>query len=280
MKNNIKILIASFLVLLLAWSCKKDENRDYLVGSTPPVVTAVSNSSGDSISMAAADSSKTAVSLTWTNPNYQFTTGISSQDVNYQVQIDTTGSNFTNPQKAVISVSKDMGLTITEAQLNDYMQNQLGLQVSMVHHIEIRVVATIGVNNAAPVNSTVAKFSATPYVIPPKVLLPSTGNLYLVGDATAGGWNNPVPVPSQEFTQTGPTTYEITVQLTGGKQYLFIPKNGDWSNKYACKSTSGQSPNGGDFGYNWSDNFPGPAATGTYKIVVDFQHGKYTVTQQ
>jgi hypothetical protein len=35
---------------------------------------------------------------------------------------------------------------------------------------------------------------------------------------------------------------------------------------------------GGDFKYNASDNFPGPATDGQYKIVFDFQAGKFTVT--
>jgi hypothetical protein len=35
---------------------------------------------------------------------------------------------------------------------------------------------------------------------------------------------------------------------------------------------------GGDFGFNLSDNFPGPDKTGLYKIRMDFQAGKFSVT--
>ena len=112
------------------------------------------------------------------------------------------------------------------------------------------------------------------------VPLPSTGDLFLVGDATSGGWNNPVPVPSQKFTKTSAVTYEITVPLTGGKEYLILPLNGDWGHKYAVKSkaVAGLS-NGGDFGFDLGDNFPGPSVTGNYKIVIDFKLGKFTVTK-
>ncbi len=47
----------------------------------------------------------------------------------------------------------------------------------------------------------------------------------------------------------------------------------------ADKTVAGLSA-GGDFKFDAKDNFPGPAASGTYKIVVDFQRGKFTVTPQ
>jgi hypothetical protein len=56
-------------------------------------------------------------------------------------------------------------------------------------------------------------------------VLPS--NLYIVGDATASGWNNPVPVPAQMFTRKNSVEFEITVPLIGGKEYLLLPVNGD-----------------------------------------------------
>jgi len=58
-----------------------------------------------------------------------------------------------------------------------------------------------------------------------------------------------------------------------------LPVNGDWTHKYAVddKTVAGLSA-GGDFGYDLSDNFPGPAVTGMYKISVDFQHGTFLVT--
>ena len=66
------------------------------------------------------------------------------------------------------------------------------------------------------------KFTVTPYT----GVLPT--NLYIVGDATTGGWNNPVPVPSQQLTRVNSSVWEITLPLVGGKQYLLLPLNGDW----------------------------------------------------
>jgi len=119
----------------------------------------------------------------------------------------------------------------------------------------------------------------TPYKIPPKIALPTSLKLFIVGDATAGGWNNPVPVPSQELVRLDETTWGGVFQLIGGKQYLLLPVNGDWSHKFSVANNSLPGLNaGGDFGFDLSDNFPGPTASGLYKIIVDFQQGKFSVT--
>lgn len=276
MKKYFKFLLIPFILVFIISSCKKDEHKIFLEDGTAPVLDA---SVTGSIPLSYANKDNEALKLSWTNPDYKFTTGLSSHSVSYQIEIDTTGSDFTNPQKQTITVSGDLSKSFTHGVLNDYLLNQLVLQPGVSHNIEIRIKSFLE-NNSAQLISNVLNFAVTPYAIPPKVAPPSTGKLYLVGDATAGGWNNPVPVPTQEFTQMSPTLYEITVDLTGGKEYLLLPLNGDWGHKYAVsdKSLPGLS-NGGDFKYDANDNFPGPAASGTYKIVVDFQRGKFTVTK-
>jgi starch-binding outer membrane protein SusE/F len=275
MKNIFKLLALSSLLVATMDSCKKDEHKDYYEGGTNPVLTASTTS--PVITFANADN--VAMTLSWTNPNYKFTTGISSQDISYVVEIDTSGANFTNPNKQSIAVSKDLSVSFTASQFNTYMLNEL-LTPGVAHNLEIRVKAAL-VNNSATLISNVLKLTVTPYAIPPKVVPPTTGDLYLVGSATAGGWNNPVPLPTQQFTQITPTLYQITVSLIGGQEYLFLPLNGDWGHKYAVadKTVSGLNT-GGDFGFDKNDNFPGPTLSGTYKIQVNFQTGKFSVTAQ
>lgn len=284
MKNILKILGLSSWMLVALWSCKKDENKDFFLGGTNPVLTAQINTGADSVHMSFADSAKTAILFSWTNPNYKFTTGVSSQNVNYQLQIDTAGDNFNPANTAVISISQDLGYNLLESQLNDIMLNTLGLAVGVPHQMETKVVSGIGSNNAVPANSNVITFTATPYVIPPKVPPPTSGALYITGSATSDGWmagGNPGSVAGQQFTQISPTEYTITIKLTGGGEYLFIGVAGDWNSKYGCADESKQSVSGGNFEFNTSAaNFPAPTQTGTYKIDVDFQRGLYTVTAQ
>jgi hypothetical protein len=275
MKNKLLLLLSSSLLLIFSGSCKKEENKIYYEGGTNPVLSA---SRTGTIPLSFANKDLEAVKLLWTNPDYQFTTGRSSQTVVYQVEIDTTGANFTNPQRKIFSISQDLSLTLTQNDLNDYLLNQLQLTPAIVHNIEVRVRSTIEI--AVPLFSNVLKFTVIPYAIPPKVEPPASGKLFLVGSATPGGWNNPVPVPSQEFTKVSPTFFRInSIALTGGGSYLFLPVNGDWGAKYgAIGANNTNNVNGDDFRAGGGDMLA-PAISGNYKIEVDFQRGKFTLTQ-
>lgn len=274
MKNVTKIYL-SIILAAMFFSCQKKDNVISYKGGTTPVLTA----STATIPLSFANKDNTAVILNWTNPNYMFSTGTSSQDVSYLIEIDTTGANFTNPNKKSITVSKNLSLTLTQNDFNDYLLNTLVLSSGVPHNIEIRVTSTL-TNSSVPLISNTLKFTVAPYALPPKVNPPAGGALFLVGSATAGGWANPVPVPTQKFTQITPLIYEITIALTGGQEYLILPINGDWSHKYSVADRTVPGLNtGGDFKLDASDNFPGPSVSGNYLIHVDFQRGKFTVTK-
>lgn len=278
MKNRFKLLLFVFAITAL-WSCEKEQNKVVFMGGTPPVLSA-SNTGEVPLSLATKD--QPALILTWTNPEYKFNTGVSSQDVNYTLQLDVAGANFSSPNLQEKSVSKDLSYTLKVGELNTMLAT-LDLAENVSHNVEMRLKASLAGGNGE-LTSNVIAFSATPY-LDVAVPLPVSGNLYLIGSATPGGdatgWNNPVPVPSQQFTKTSSTTYEITIDLIGGKEYLVIPVNGSWDAKYAVKNdppVPGLNK-GGNFGFNFSNNFPGPQESGTYKIELSFKTGKFKVTK-
>lgn len=279
MKNISKTLFLSTALALSLWSCEKDEVKDYFKGGTAPQLS--SSVTGD-LNLNYLDAAKDALTLSWTNPNYQFTTGISSQDVSYVIEIDTAGANFTNPNRQSVAVSKELSKTFTVTQLNDYFSNQLQLQVGVSHTLEMRVTATLGTNGSVPLYSNVLTFTATPYAIPPKVAPPTNGTLWMVGDAAPSGWSNPLPAPydvNQQFTRVSETLYELVVTLPGNGGYKLIQEQGVWNSQYHM--LAGGTWEGGDFEKKDSDpQFPGPPSSGSYKITVDFQRGKFTVTKQ
>jgi starch-binding outer membrane protein SusE/F len=274
MKKISKFLVPVFALSLFLLSCTKDENKIFYEGGTAPVLAA----NKTTIPLSFVNKDLEAAKFTWTNPNYQFTTGLSSQDVSYLLEIDTTNSNFTNPARKAISIAKDLSITMTQGELNDYLLNQLVLKAAQPHNIELRVTSSI--NNKVPLVSNVLKFVVTPFAIPPKVTPPTTNKLYLVGSATPGGWNNPVPVPTQEFTQVSPTFYQInSIALSGGNSYLFLPLNGDWGVKFgAIGGNNSNNVNEDDFRQGGGDLLA-PALSGNYKIEVDFQRGKFKLTK-
>jgi len=125
--------------------------------------------------------------------------------------------------------------------------------------------------------------TATAYAIPPKVTPPASGTLFIVGSATAGGWDNPIKanyLASQQFTQVNNTLYEITIDLIGGGEYKFVGVNGSWDEQWSiAKADDPAEVNGGDFIANGA-NVLAPANSGTYKITVNFQTGKFSVVAQ
>lgn len=274
MKRYFLGLLACVLAAAILTGCEKDENQVIYEGGTAP---SLSSSRTGTIPLSFANASQEAFTLSWTNPNYRFTTGVSSQGVNYQIEIDTVGADFKNPKKRTISVSQELSRAFTQAEFNDILLNTLELQASVPHQIEVRVKSFLGTNAAMLVSNTL-KLTATPYPIPPKVT-PYSNRVFIVGNATPGGWNNPVPTPAQELTQVTPTLYTITLALTGGGSYLFLPTNGSWSQKYGFDgSNNANNPDGGDFIREGGDILA-PAVSGTYKIELNFQTGKFKATK-
>jgi starch-binding outer membrane protein SusE/F len=278
MKKYFQFLAYIVTASVLMVACKKDENRIFLQGGTAPVLTA----STTAVSLTPGTEAENAISFSWTNPDYTFTTGVSSHDVVYTLELDTLGANFGSSNKYVTTIARDLGVTYTKGQLNDIMGNSMRVPTGRTYTVEARISSTLGSANAAKLSSQVVKFTANPFTPPPKVAPPVTGKLYIVGSATAGDWSNPVPVPSQEFTKISNTKYQIEVALLGGgREYLFLPLNGDWGSKYAFPENTQRNANGGklEFRTAGGQNFLGPDAAGNYRIVVDFQLGEYTVTK-
>jgi hypothetical protein len=265
---KLKNILMLFMVAVTAFTaCDKVDDLPYYNVGIDPAVTA----SATNIAPIPADSLKNVLTLDWSDPKYATDT----TNVKYLVQIDSAGRNFS--KAAIREVMGKRTTTYTAKELNNIMLS-FGFEYNKAYDLDVRVVSSYANNNEKR-NSNIVKIKATTYKTPPKVALPTTGKLYLVGDATEGGWSNPVPVPTQEFTRIDETTFAGIFRMKGGKQYLILPLNGNWDNKYSVANNTLPDLNkGGDFRFNASDNFPGPTADGEYKIVLDFQQGKFTVT--
>jgi hypothetical protein len=264
-KSSVLLLIAS---VILWSSCKKDEFREIYAGGTPPTLT----STAATLDLRSSDSSTTVIKFNWTDPDYKFSSS-SSLAVTYILQIDSSGKNFTNPQ-AVTSVNirersytgKSFNTLLFALGFTDSLQN---------YGLDVRVRTSLYLSSTSLTSNTI-KIVASPYPIEPPTLYPVPANLFIVGDATAGGWGNPVPVPSQQFTKINNYTFGIITQLNSAGKYLFLPVNGDWAHKYAA--ASGTASAEGTFNVDAGSDIPTPAVTGLYKIIVNFVTGKYTVT--
>lgn len=232
---------------------------------------AVLSTSTNAIAPVAADSSNKVLTLTWTYPNH----ATDSANIKYTIEIDSVTKNFSNPYTRI--VMGKLSDTFTAKQLNAFLLSK-GYAFNVPVSMEIRLISSYANNNERIIANTIP-VTMTPYKVPPRVALPVTGKLFIVGASTQGGWDNPVPVPTQELARLDETTWGGVFQLNGGGQYLLLPENGSWDNKFSvATNTIPGLDAGGDFGFNLPDNFPGPSASGWYQIIVDFQTGKFKVT--
>ncbi len=271
MKKNISRL--SLVICVAAASvvaCEKKMTNQYFGnGSTPTMKL-----SATTLAPTPADSMNKILVVSWTNPHF----ATDSATELYTIQIDSSGRNFS---KAVsIPVSGALYDSLTAKQINTIALS-LGFAYNTAYSMDIRVVSSYANNNEQLVSNTIT-INFTTYVVPPKVVPPYTKELFLVGNASSGGWNNPVPVPAQAFTMVDSVLYQGTFFLNGSQQYLLLPQDSNWNNKYAVASANIPAT-GGAFGYNGADptyntNFSGPAVTGLYTITVDFQQGTFTCT--
>jgi starch-binding outer membrane protein SusE/F len=259
-------------------SCKKVENKVIFEGGTVPQLTATTSA----VRLEAGEEANLAIRFNWTNPDYKFNTGVSSQNVVYKLEIDTVGSNFTNSKRYVATISSDLSKSFTVGELNGIFGNTIQLQLDprRNYNLEARITASIG--GSVPLVSNKVTFTARPFPPPPKVPFPDAGTLWITGDAVASSWQNPLPSPfdvSQKFTRLNSTNYELTLNMPGGGNYKLIQAQGNWGTQYHM--LAGGTWQGGEFEKRDADPaFPGPPTSGSYKISVDFQLGTFKVVKQ
>lgn len=274
------IQLSLLLVLTVIWfaSCKKDENQIFYLGGVTPVLSA----DRTNVVLSADKESETAIGFKWTNPNYQFSTGLSSQDVVYSIQFNTK-SDFTAPKTGILSVSKELLTNVSVFDLNKILAGDMGLPFNVAATVYARVVSSLrfeGSENAKLI-SNVVSFRTTPYPPPPKVELPADGNLWIVGDATNMGWDINIPAPydaSLKFTKISNTLYEGSFNFKGGGAFKLVQEKGNWGSQYH-KLDPGTWDKGTFRKRDSDPGFSGPPDPGMYKMTVDFQEGTYTMVK-
>jgi hypothetical protein len=262
-------------LILLATACKKDENKVVFEGTDAPIV--LSSTAPATLVLKITDKANTAINFSWNNPGFKFNTGVSSQDVTYTLQIDTTNSNFTNPKIQEKSVAKELATSLTVGELNSLLLN-MNLQFGVSHNIEMRIKAALS-NNAVPVYSNVLKYTITPYL---DVKYPVPTNLYITGSATPVGWQcacGEAPVTTQQFTKVNDYTFELTLALSANNEYLLLPVYADWGAKYGFTGDGGTNNVLGDSFKPSGNNIKAPTVSGNYKITVDFKTGSFSLVK-
>ncbi len=268
MKSVIKYCLLLTIVLAIT-SCSKVADLPFYAEGKAPVLSV----SSTTIAPPPANSGKVALVLTWTNPAYATDTNT----VKYTVEIDKANNNFQGAYTK--EISKDLTASFTAKELNTFLLAN-GFAFGVAVPMEVRVLSSYANNNEQLSSNTVV-VQMTPYKIPPKVALPATGRLFIVGDASDFGWtNDPSPAfpPERELTRTSETTWEAIFNLHGSGGYKLLQEQGNWDTQFHMVD-GGTAEEGSFVQENADPTFPSPATAGFYHLVFDFQTGKFTVTK-
>src|SRR5674476_940398 len=107
MKNIFKLLFAAILLTAFG-ACKKIADLPHYANGAAPKLSA----SATTIAPTAADSSKTVLTLTWSNPKY----ATDSSHQKFIVEMDSAGRNFAN--EVTFEVDGPLSYSFTGNQLN------------------------------------------------------------------------------------------------------------------------------------------------------------------
>ncbi len=255
MKNLLKIFSIVLIGFLLS-SCEKDDDMPVLGEGTAPILS----SSKSTVVLLNTDASNEAVLFNWINSDY----GVNVQLTN-QLEFALKGTNFSTPK----TISLSGGEKKYSMNVNDLNNMVLSLGATSVTatDIEIRLKSAISTRTHY---SNVVSLKVTPFILGPVY---TYTDLYLIGDATAGAWDNVASnakiYPLLKSATPGIYTY-TGFFAQGGFKMIKTP--GVWDPQYGLGSSAGLlSTSGG------SGNIT-VAGSGYYKLTINTTALTYTFT--
>ncbi len=274
MKKYQLSILAFFLISILMWSCEKDENRVLFEEGTAPALSAsIPGPRQDSISLSKPNKDLPAVTFSWTNPTYRVNTGVSSQNVNYALQLRKLGGPWVTVNTTISTMTK----SYTQGEFNGFLINPVaegGLNLAPDSNvvIETRVTSYLGAlskDNVTNLSSNVMSFKARTFSVIP--------DLWITGEACASNWTNTPPANQKFIYNTVTKNHTLTVQLGGGVFYKFLTQSGSWQPQWGINAGTVTDVLGQTFSIKVND--PGdpeamksPATAGMYKLTVNLEN--------
>jgi hypothetical protein len=253
--------LVGLLILSLAFqSCKKQlESPRGTVAATPTL-----SASSNTIVLARADTLKTAVTFSWTAGEVKGLTG----KLAYIIEIDKKGNNFAAPIDVKVG-GDTLKRAFTVVALNNLL---VTLPVNTPNDLELRLVTATSDGSVMPFYSNVVSLTITTF--PPVPY----NQLWLIGDATPGGWGLSTLTPMIEST-TDKFIFTYTGQFVPGE--FKIATTNDYNapfyrpttNHPSLSATSVQL-NAGDPDNKWQIT---AATAGYYKITLNLHNNTISI---
>ncbi|URM38212.1 SusE domain-containing protein [Flavobacterium anhuiense] len=261
MKNLYKILIA--FIGVLAVSCNADavDERPVLDAVTAPEITAPAT--GQNYILDVEKAGEEAAKFTWSAAEYS-----TSVSVKYTLLIDKKGGDFTAAKTLGTTANGVKEVSVLVKDLNQAAID-LGGKPEVAAMYDVKIKSDVA-GGFAQVSKGIITISVTPYV--GKVDY-NFSDWYLVGDATASGWDN--NKGNQILFRSGTNANEYTFTGYFKKGYFKAIKNlGNWAPMYGGSA--------GSLVYRGTEADQDPPsieipADGYYKFKMDVQKLTYTL---
>ncbi|MCC4212281.1 SusE domain-containing protein [Leeuwenhoekiella parthenopeia] len=201
-----------------------------------------------------------ALSVTWTDFSREGT----EVSVVYELQMAAAGSNFETPV-SVGRVTNGGEYNLSNVQLNN-LALSLGAEEAADFDLEMRIVGTITTDTGENVRtSEVVPFTVTTYE--------SFTDLFLVGAATAPGWDNNNNNPAIVRLPDNKDAYRFTGKFNGDA-FKLLEVRGQWQPQWGL--------NNGNFASSEALGFDpdvlSVSTTGYYTLDVNTKTGTYSIT--
>lgn len=247
MKNIYKFLIASISILTVSCTDSVTDRELVSTGSAPVLVAPTT---GLTIALDKTKPNDLATTVVW---NYAAYSGTSTV-VNYSIEFAKAGTNFAAPTVVATSTERFKNFSVTD--LNTAALDA-GFPPFVESSIDVRIKSTIGTTGSVAQTSNFYTIKLTPY--------PAWPDWGIIGDATPTGWGSDTNLDYNLATKT----YSITMDMVVGG-FKFRLDNG-WGTNYG--------DNGNDLSLELDGaNIPVTVA-GRYKVVIDFNAKRYTITR-
>ncbi len=278
--KSIHISVISALVIMLS-ACESELLKTTIGEGSAPVL----NASASEIVLLQVDSANVALTLNWTDPGYLDDTVNGNIIGTFILDIDKE-ENFPDPR--TITRVNIFSESFSVYDLNRILID-LQCEPEVVNNIYTRVRSVYFYTDT--LSSNVLNLSLTPYnvAIPPAIAVPD--ELWISGEALTTGWQQPF-LPQQQFTKTGETVFEISIEFLATQNYEMITDGQglNWTPCYRIDPALNPANmlysgtfvwDGEGSAYNWgTKKFLSPPDAGVYKVTMDFQTATFTAVLQ
>lgn len=258
MKHLFKIFTIA-LIGFFVISCEKDEDQAILGNGTAPSLSA----DATTLVLLKDDEADKAVKFSWANPVFDTPVSLSNS-----LEFAKAGLNFQGAHSIDIT-AKDLSATYTVGDFNKIMLDS-GFLPGVATPIEVRMKSSVG--NVTLYSNTIS-MTVTAY-------LTEFPSFYLVGDASAVGWN----AGNAQLLYKKDNLSTIYTYLENGKTFRFLGQQ-DWGPINYSLDAAGMNA-GNKYFKTWSTNLAASTPeniqfngiTGMYKVVIDADAAMKSIT--